>query len=278
MRVDIFHIGPQKCGTTWVYRCLKEHPQIACPDTDAVHFFDMHFAKGEAWLDAHYPDARPDQKRFEPTPSYIRSPFAAERIHAHNPDARIICCLRHPLERAFSHYWHEKKKGKIRHTFAEGLDNYDLFESWVATGFYARHLERYLGHFRREQILVQWFHDLESDPESFFRNLCGFAGIDPDFRPSLLHRRVNPAVSARYFRTARLRKTMATMTAAPLLRRARSPLARLGRALIGRNVPEETLAGVDAGVISQLRSILEPEIARLEKLLDVDLTAWRQAA
>ena len=40
--VDIFHIGPQKTATTWVYRCMSEHPELAGPPRDTIHYFDMY--------------------------------------------------------------------------------------------------------------------------------------------------------------------------------------------------------------------------------------------
>ena len=111
--VDIFHIGPQKTGTTWIYRCSREHPEIAVPPKDSIHYFDMFYPRGRGWYAEFFADAKPGQKLIDPTPSYIRSPLAAARIYEENPEAKIVLCLRHPIERAFSHYWHEKKRGRF---------------------------------------------------------------------------------------------------------------------------------------------------------------------
>ena len=95
--VQLFHVGPQKSGTTWIYRCLAEHPGVAVPPRDSIHFFDMHFGRGDGWYLEHFQDAHADQPLFDPTPSYLRSPWAPRRIAAHNPGARIALCLRHPV-------------------------------------------------------------------------------------------------------------------------------------------------------------------------------------
>ena len=120
--VDVFHIGPQKAATTWVYRCLEEHLSIACPPTGSIHYYDIFYARGQDWYAQFFEEARPDQLLIDPTYTYIRSPWAPRRIVKDSPNAKIIFCLRNPIERAFSHYWHEKKKGKIAFDFEEGLE------------------------------------------------------------------------------------------------------------------------------------------------------------
>ena len=274
-RINLFHIGPQKCGTSWVYTCLQEHPEIACPKADSIHYFDMYHVKGEAWLASHF-DTQGDQKYIDPTPSYIRSPIAAKRIHQHNPDAKIICCLRHPLERAFSHYWHEKKKGKYRFTFAEVLTNYDLFTSWVETGFYARHLKHNLEYFPREKLLVQWFDDLQKDPARFLRELCTFAGIDPDFTPSVLHSKINAAKSTRDVTLARASGTCKTQLERLHLGWLHTPLHHVAKTILPTGAPEEDFASISEDIKAQLMEIYLPEIERLEALLSVDLAHWKQ--
>jgi len=170
--VDIFHIGPQKTATTWIYRCMLEHPELAGPPKDTIHYFDMFYGKGRDWYAGHFDDAPPSCKLFDPTPSYVRSPWAARRIAQENPSAKIVLCLRNPLERAFSHYWHEKKKAHTNLDFASALSNYDCYASWLEPGFLAEHIEQYLRYFPREQLLCQSFDRLESDPirASFLRS------------------------------------------------------------------------------------------------------------
>jgi hypothetical protein len=36
-------IGAQKTGTTWLAKCLGEHPDILVPEVKEVCFFDRHF-------------------------------------------------------------------------------------------------------------------------------------------------------------------------------------------------------------------------------------------
>ena len=191
--VDVFHVGPQKTGTTWVYQCLLDHPEIECPQKDTTHYFSMLYHRGRGWLERQYPHAAADRLLFEPTPNYFRSPLAPIRIARENPHAKIVACLRHPIARAFSHYWHEKKKRRFDFRFEEALENFDLFTNWIEPGLYALHLKRFLEHFPREQMLVQLFDDLEEDPWSFLQQLYRFIGVNDTFEPHVLHEKVNPA-------------------------------------------------------------------------------------
>lgn len=38
--VDFLGIGAQRAGTTWLYRCLRPHPQLYLPGTKEIHYFD----------------------------------------------------------------------------------------------------------------------------------------------------------------------------------------------------------------------------------------------
>lgn len=268
--VDIFHIGPQKSGTTWIYRAFAEHPAIACPPKDSVHYFDMFYAKGRAWYSDWFSEAKDGQLLFDPTPSYIRSPWAAERISAENPKAKIILCLRDPVERAFSHYWHEKKKKKIGFRFSEALTNYDLYSSWIETGFYARHIEKYLEFFPREQLLAQRFELLGDDPRAFLGEALEFVGVDPDFQPGVLTRRVNAAGAKRdvWNRGKAAINKVGMKIAGDAWRKS-----GLERALSGR---DEYLRGVEAEDRRHLLEIFAPETDRLEKLLGLDLSGWKK--
>ena len=267
--VEIFHVGPQKSATTWVYRCLKEHPQIACPPSDTIHYFDIFYAKGRNWYEQFFLEARPEQKRFDPTPSYIRSSWAPGRIAKENPNARIIICLRDPIERAFSHYWHSKKKQELIYDFSRVFSNYDLFASWIEPGFYAEHIERFLEFFPRKQILCQRFEDLGKDPKRFLKDLLLFAGVDDDFVPSVLDTKVNIAGASQDL-ASRVKVKVGSIgrRMVPGVWKRMS----LDRKLSGK---QEYLQGVPPDIYETLSEICLPEIERLEKLLNIDLSVWK---
>jgi hypothetical protein len=269
--VELFHIGPQKAAHTWVYTCMREHPGVFCPAEDCLFYFDMFYSRGRDWYARFFEGAGEHQKLFDPTPSYIRSSWAPARIAQENPRARIVLCLRNPIERAFSHYWQERKRDKTGYDFAAVFTNYDLFASWLEPGFYAQHIERYLRHFDREQMLCQIFDDLDEDPHRFLVELLTFAGVDPTFEPSVLRKRVNeasPHIDPVSIAANKMRLALERVGMGRLIQRSR-------RASIALSGKTEYARGISPELYADLLQVCEPEIARVEALLGVDLSAWR---
>lgn len=275
--VEIFHVGPQKTATTWVFQCLREHPEIIAPHADAIHYFSMFYHRGRAWYLDQFPDGPSAGKLYDPTPNYFRSPEVPARIYRENPEAKIIVCLRHPVERAFSHYWHEKKKGRFNFRFEEVLENYDLFTNWLEPGFYSTHLTRIYDFFPKSQVLIQFFDDLETDPAAFLKELLEFLEIDAGFQPSVLGRKVNAARPPQTV-PANLKRRMAA-SARALGLEGMVRLAKKGAAGAGFHgqgaAAVESMAEVDRSVRRELEAIFDPEYDRLEALLGRSFQAWR---
>ncbi len=282
--VDLFHIGPQKSATTWVYHCLNEHPDVAVPKSDTIHYYDMFYARGEEWYEKHFDHAEEGQILYDPTTTYIRSPWAPRRIAKENPYAKIMLCLRDPIDRAFSHYWHEKKKGKISFEFEEVLENYDLYSSWLEPGFYAEHIERYLQYFNREQILCLHFETLKDNEREFMHQILHFADIDDDFEPSWLNKKSNEAGGKRTFSNRMWREFKRTVVQSNFESTARDlRLDHAAQYLEGVPILEKILQdrqeyeeGIDPALRAELLELCEPEIQRLENLLEIDLASWRR--
>jgi hypothetical protein len=102
------------------------------------------------------------------------------------PAARLIVLVRNPVDRAFSHYQHEVALGREPLSFEDALATEDdrlrgeeermladpayFSHAWWnytyrARGRYAQQLERWLGRFPREQLLVVPSEDLLGEPE-----------------------------------------------------------------------------------------------------------------
>lgn len=274
MEIDFFHIGPQKSGTTWLYRVLKDHPQICAPQTDTLYFFDIHYHRGDKWLQSHFPKkTNHNQLTYEPTMSYLRSPLAPERIYRHNPKAKIVVTLREPIERAFSHYWHEKKKARFNFKFEEVLTNYDLFSNWIEPGLYAAHIERYLQLFPREQLLCQNYDLLKNDPAQFLDELLSFLNVDRNYKHPLLNQRTNASGYSPNI-LGKLDRKMKRAVKITKLGKALTPAANLVDSLNSK-YNMEYLANVSPQTLSELQAIIEPETKRLENLLNINLSNWR---
>ena len=204
--------GAMRCGTTSLNAYLREHPQIAMSQPKEVHFFDVHFAKGCDWYRSHFPGAHSAKAIGEATPEYLYAPEAIPRIAATVPEVKILLMLRDPVDRAYSHYWHNRSRGHEQlafeaaldeepHRLAKGPEARSTF-SYVDKGRYREQIERVFDHFPAEQVLIQTFEELVESPELVFGRTCRFLGVADDFRPPSLGRSINAYVE---FRSTRIR-------------------------------------------------------------------------
>lgn len=269
MTIDIFHVGPPKTATTWVYQCMKEHPEVAVTAQDTVHFYDIFYNYGKDWYLQQFLNDTPGMKRLDATPSYIQSAQAIERLTRDNPQARFIVGLRDPVERAFSHYWHLKKKGEINYRFEQVLDNYTLFSLWLEPGLFSYNLRVLMQVIPRDHIHVMRYEQLERDPAGTLQSLFRFCGIDENFVPSVLNRRVNVAGP----RQTLMRRIGYKLSKGLFGARADQGGHGIAALLSGK---KEYFEGITPNLQRKMAVICEPEIVELERLLEVDLSVWRQ--
>jgi hypothetical protein len=134
--------GAQRCGTTSLFRALLDHPAIVQPvHHKGVNYFDVNYAEGWAWYQAHFPvrsmasmrtrHAGEDAVTFDASGYYIYHPHAAARIAQDLPDAKVLVMLRDPVERAFSAYRHEFARGYETESFER--THWVTIRSWSST-------------------------------------------------------------------------------------------------------------------------------------------------
>lgn len=184
-RPDFIVIGAQKSGTTSLFRQLRSHEAFALPTVKELHFFNDPEKAGDPnrvtdYL-GHFAGIPADLVTGEATPDYLSNRFAPRLISELVPDARLVVLLRHPVDRAYSAFWHGRRLGHTsrRMTFEEAIEREtrESGQPWtdlIATGCYATHLERYLRYFPRDQILIESFSDLTTDPTSTMARVLTF--------------------------------------------------------------------------------------------------------
>jgi hypothetical protein len=190
--IDFLGIGAQKSGTSWVYTCLYEHPEICAPIKE-IHFFSRpRFSEGIEWYEAHFKKCAEGKLRGEFSTSYLYAREAPARISGLYPNAKLIAILRNPIERAFSQYRNAIKAGEI----PEQISFEEFTKQEVSTleqGKYAEQLTRYYAHFKKEQMLVLIYEDIRKDPIAFMRRIYEFLGIDATFVSNMVHDEINVA-------------------------------------------------------------------------------------
>jgi hypothetical protein len=126
----------------------------------------------------------------EASPVYLCSPKAAGRIKSFVPEARLIAILRHPVDRAYSHYLHQIRDGVEPLTdFSQALqaeekrvhDNWEYRWRYKELGFYAMQLRKYFDTFDRKQMKIYLYEDFNTDPQRVLRDVYRFLGVDDTF-------------------------------------------------------------------------------------------------
>lgn len=276
---DFLGLGAQKAGTSWIYSCLYDHPQVCIPVKE-LHFFsrDRNWARGVGWYEEQFARCGGDTVAGEFSTSYLADPDVPARIHQHYPGVRLLACLRNPAERAFSNFLNDLQAGALSPTtsFEEAIESHP---EYVQQGAYASQLQCYLDRFPRDSLFVALYDDLVREPLPFISNIYRFLEVDEGYVPRMLHERVNEARVPRSASADRLVRSAVNGMRRHGLDRVvwlakRSGLPRLGHRVNSRPT---VLAGheLTPDRKQRLTTDLAPEIDRLEHLLDRDLGAWR---
>ena len=193
-RLSFLVCGAQKSGTTALAAYLRQHPEIHLPEAKELHFFDDEM---QTWpepdlsaLHRHFQAADSDQHWGEATPISLYWDPAAERIWRYNSAMRLIVILRNPIERAYSHWAMEHRRGNDPLPFALALEQEEdrcrealplqhrVF-SYVDRGFYSAQLRRLWRFFGREQVLVLRQEQLRLNPQHLLEKIWQHIGIPP---------------------------------------------------------------------------------------------------
>ncbi len=186
---DFLIVGAQRSGTSWTYGRLAAHPGVLGAWQKEIHFFnrERNFARGPVWYRAHFPHTGPGLLTGEATPDYMFVPRAAERLAALVPEARLIVLLRDPVERAYSQYHHNRRRGVERLSFEAALEAQAEeagpgergLNSYLSRGRYAEQVLRLLDRFARDRVLVVRSEDLFEAPADALPRIFTFLGLAP---------------------------------------------------------------------------------------------------
>lgn len=269
-------IGSQKAGTTSLHHILKEHPQIFMADKKEINFFfkDKEYARGPEAYEKHFADSADQLARGEASPGYICHPEAPARIHALLPDVKLILTVRDPIKRAISQYWDNRRHLNEPYTFAQALDLY-LSDEYVpgkvgyfSRGVYMRYIRKYLEYFPRENLLILPFEEMLTAPETFYRRIFDFLGVDPDFQSDDFDEAFNPT------------EIWKNLSYQILIRRPRYQKyipAKLRRLFYWGKKMRFTAPPIDDASRKKLEDFYRPWNDELRDFLDEDLTSWSEA-
>lgn len=209
---DFFCIGAEKCGTTWLWRMLRDHPDVGVHEVKELRYFTYRHLWGRrAAFRRFYGGLTSDWSRIrrlgfelrlaigsdrrylrtlgalgdrpvvgDITPQYCLLPDAGiAHMQRLAPQAKIILLMRDPVERAIS-----GSKMKLS-TSGVALSDEVLLQRashrfQLRMSRYSRMLERFEAAFPG-RVFTGFLDDIASRPQQVLQDLCGFLGLA--FRP-----------------------------------------------------------------------------------------------
>ena len=192
--VEFFGIGAPRSGTSWIAKCLDEHPELAVPIKETHHFSrENEYEKGADFYESRIAEFYSGPGRIgEFCPNYLAVESCPERLYSYNPHAPLIVILRNPIDRAFSHFLFEVRHGQV--DIKNGILSYlDSRHEYLMHGYYHKCLQRYIeAGFSREKILILFYEEINVDPIAEYKKILSHLGVkDVEFIPDSLTQRVN---------------------------------------------------------------------------------------
>jgi hypothetical protein len=307
---NFFVVGAAKAGTTSIYHYLNGHSDIYLSPIKEPHFFCSDFRyenfnsnyQRESHIDFptyfSKPTLEPKHISFienrqdyvslfrdtttqkaigEASTGYLFSQTAAINIRNEVPSAKIIMILRHPVERAFSHFLMDLKAGAapasnfrdaVTADMARKEKGWGVSSLYVELGMYYAQVKRYLDIFPPENVKVILFDDFKVDTIEVMSQIYKFLEVDEELALKV-HSKFNKAVVPRFPRLhvwlvqTRLKRQLVSMMPKTLKQKIKDAYL----------VTAEQMKLTDQD-ISFAWPFFADDVKKLSALLGKDLSKW----
>lgn len=213
---DVLIIGAQRAGTTSLFDALAGHSGFAPPPRRELHYFDLRYWRGGRWYRRQF-RRPPGTWSGESSPYYLFHPAVPARVAADLPGVPVVALVRDPIDRAWSQYQHNRRRGREDRSFLDALAaEADLLDgcrpprwdhsrltdratgrlthrdaSYAARGRYPDQLDRWADAVGRERLLVVASAELFADPASVHTLVLDHIGVADEPLPTP-HRHHSP--------------------------------------------------------------------------------------
>lgn len=288
--------GATRSGTTSLYYYLKQHPQIGFPSLKEPRYFSSVDLKlpqkgpGDNTVDhklildfESYKELFASLQGFkiigEASSEYLSHPEKTpDRIKAELGDIPLLFILRNPVERAYSAYNNLKRDGRETESFEKALeleeqriaDHWDIMWAYKYVGLYYKQIKTYVETFSKVKILI--FEEFIQNPKAELEGIFKFLGVSSDVKIDV--------------------KTIYSKSGAPKnkiigkLADRKNPVMYFIRTLAFQLIPRKYFEKISAKLFSKgemspatrtyLQQYYSEDIAKLEKLINKDLSLWRE--
>lgn len=287
MQQNFVCIGAQKAGTTTLADILSAHPDICIPPIKETKFFlfPEDYAKGKSFYDTYFSNYSGQKAIGEFDPDYLLFPDTAIRMwETLGKQLKLIVVIRHPADRAYSHYLMTKRKGLEPLTFEEALAaehdrKGDLktrkIYGYVERGLYGRQLEAFLRIFPAANFLfLEFERDLIKGRPEMVRRVQAFLQVPVVELPLDVHsNEAGEPVSEAVNELVRKPNFVKRMFKVILPMRALRKWLR--KRFIRTNMQKASAPRLDDTVRRELvNQYFREDIIHTEKLTGMDLSSW----
>lgn len=281
--------GVPKAGSATFYEILRQHSRIYFPVEKELRFFNRqdHFEKGIAWYASFFQAVKNETAIGEVTPGYLYYDFLPERVYQTlGADTKFIFSFRNPVDRAFSEYLHNKRRGLVNFSsFEKAIENESQFtleqikikgdERFINNGYYARHLQPFLKHFKKDQLFFTIFEtEFLANRSTTIDRMQAFLQVPKEDLNLDVHMNKkfvpkNKLLDKTINTQGGFRNTFKKFVPIPSLRR------KLRLAINQFNASAKKPEKLDPGLKQHLlQKYYYDEILKLEKIISMDLSVW----
>jgi len=179
-KVDVIIIGAMKCGTTALFKALKQHNSVCASLEKEPNFFLKSTFSENCQLEyMSLFESNDNEKKLnlEASTSYAKLPeseMASKNIFNIMPTAKFIYVRRDPIERIVSHYLHLKNRDLV----SEPL-NTEIWSNpeYINFSMFDEQIRPYYDLFGADNILELTFDELFVSTELCFLKICQFLNI-----------------------------------------------------------------------------------------------------
>ena len=277
-----------------LYEQLKQHPSIYMSPFKETRYFAYDrpletnvqarklYPRTLEQYHALFADVKDETAVGEASPIYFENPVVAARIHEYNPNMKLIVALRHPVDRAESHYMMLASRGGLPlRNFADVVRERLLnnpswrdepYDAYYCNGsLYYDGLKRYFDLFPREQILVLKHEDLLKNAEPTYKRIFQFLGVDPTFHVDTTCRfHVGGQPRSKTMLRAISEPNLVKTIVRPLI--PKSVRIKLATYIRSKNVkPKQPLSPADR---REFMALFRDDVLKSQELTGVDMSNW----
>lgn len=300
MKPNFVIIGAQKSASTFLQRCLQEHPDIWMPVGESAAFETPDFEAGAVQRLYAEIDERQEPVIGIKRPNYFHKSEVPERLFQALENPRLVLILRNPFERTQSAYFHYVSNGFVpcqplnvgltQLLNGELQHRYKRSAEIIEFSIYSASIQRYLNFFPRSALYITPYGRLKAAPLTVIHEILDFLDVSTDFLPPSLQSHPQAVV----YSMARLRfltlknRFLYTYDADRTRLSPRAP-SKLGqvicqgidvsdRLIVSRLLRAKQKPRLSPTVWQRLAERFIPDIEAVEHLTSLNLAAWRQPA